>query len=394
MKKNRPLVTTVLRKTTLYSILWILLIGTVACSNGGGVPQEPLIVYTDTTLLQIPMRDGHTPVTREKPRKVILLIGDGMGLSQITAGSIAKKTPLVLEQFGFIGLVKTYSTKLITDSAAGATAMATGSKTYNGAIAMNAQQEKLPTILEKAEKEAWRTGIVTTATVTHATPACFYGHQPTRSNVNRPLAAEFLTKDIEVLMGGGWNYFKKGPEGRDLIAEAQDKGYFVTDSIQSVGAYRPDRMICLISAALPPRVEERGDFLPLATKKAIEVLSYGNQNFFLMVEGAQIDWGGHQNKSDYIVKEMLDFDKTIEQALEFAKQDGETLVVVTADHETGGYSINGGSQKTGKVEGKFTTDYHTATMVPIFAYGPGAASFVGIMDNTEIFYKLNYLMDL
>jgi alkaline phosphatase len=134
--------------------------------------------------------------------------------------------------------------------------------------------------------------------------------------------------------------------------------------------------------------------LPLATKKAIEVLSYGNQNFFLMVEGAQIDWGGHQNKSDYIVKEMLDFDKTIEQALEFAKQDGETLVVVTADHETGGYSINGGSQKTGKVEGKFTTDYHTATMVPIFAYGPGAASFVGIMDNTEIFYKLNYLMDL
>lgn len=382
------------KKSTLLASSWLLFLLIPACQQQEQAPKERPVVFMDTTLLDIPMREGQTRVTRVKPRKVILLIGDGMGLSQITAGSIAKKTPLVLEQFHFIGLVKTYSTKLITDSAAGATAMSTGSKTYNGAIAMNIKQEKLPTILEKAEKKEWRTGIVTTATVTHATPACFYGHQPTRSRVNQALAAEFLTKDIEVLMGGGWNYFKKGPEGRDLIAEAQDKGYFVTDSIQNVGAYRPDRMICLISPQLPPPVEERGNFLPLATNKAIDILSHGDKNFFLMVEGAQIDWGGHQNKSDYIISEMIDFDKAVEQAVEFAKRDGETLVVVTADHETGGYSINGGNLKKGEVKGKFTTDYHTATMVPIFAYGPGAASFTGIMDNTEIFYKLNYLMNL
>ncbi len=383
-----------LQQITLYSMVAFFLLGTSACNEKEVVPKERPIVYVDTTVLEIPMHKGLTRVTRVKPRKVILFIGDGMGLTQITAGSIAKKTPLVLEQFHFIGLVKTYSTKLITDSAAGATAMATGSKTYNGAIAMNPQQEKLPTILEKAEKADWRTGIVTTATVTHATPACFYGHQPTRSRVNQALAAEFLTKNIEVLMGGGWNYFKKGPDGRDLISEAQELGYFVTDSIESVGAYRPDRMICLISSALPPRLEERGNFLPLATSKAIEVLSYDDQKFFLMVEGAQIDWGGHQKKSDYIIEEILDFDRAIEQALEFAKRDGETLIVVTADHETGGYSINGGNEKKGEVEGEFTTDYHTATMVPIFAYGPGAASFTGIMDNTEIFYKLRYLMAL
>lgn len=367
---------------------------TSSCNQEETIPKERPVVFVDTTLLEIPINDGLTRVTRGKPRKVILFIGDGMGLTQITAGSIAKKTPLVLEQFHFIGLVKTYSTKLITDSAAGATAMSTGSKTYNGAIAMNTKQEKLPTILEKAEAADWRTGIVTTATVTHATPACFYGHQPTRSRVNRALAAEFLTKNIEVLMGGGWNYFKEGPDGRDLIAEAQEKGYFVTDSIENVGEYRPDKMICLISPKLPPPVEKRGDFLPLATSKAIDVLSYGDKNFFLMVEGAQIDWGGHQKKSDYIISELLDFDRAIEQALKFAKRDGETLVIVTADHETGGYSINGGNQKKGEVEGKFTTDYHTATMVPIFAYGPGAASFTGIMDNTEIFYKLKYLMEL
>lgn len=339
-------------------------------------------------------KEPKTFVTDDRPENVIFLIGDGMGLSHVTAGSIAKKSPLALEKFRKIGLVKTYSTKLITDSAAGATAMATGSKTYNGAISMNIHQEKLKTIVEYAEEDNWLTGIITTATVTHATPACFYGHQPTRSRVNRKLAAEFMTKNIEVLMGGGWNYFKDGLDGRDLIAEAQEKGYFVTDNIEQVGNYRPERMICLISPKLPPRIEERGDFLPLATEKAIDILSHPKSNFFLMVEGAQIDWGGHENKSDYIIEEVLDFDKAIGKALAFAEKNGNTLVIVTADHETGGYSINSGSQKEGKVEGKFTSDYHTATMVPIYAYGPGAESFTGIMDNTEIFHKLKYLMNL
>lgn len=347
-----------------------------------------------TTIQEIKEKDHTTFVSNQRPKNVIFLIGDGMGLTQITAGSIAKKTPLVLEKFRQIGLVKTYSTKLITDSAAGATAMATGSKTYNGAISMDIHQKKLKTIVEYAEEANWLTGIVTTATVTHATPACFYGHQPTRSRVNQKLAAEFMTKNIEVLMGGGWNYFKKGLDGRDLIAEAQEKGYFVTDDIEQVGDYRPEKMICLISPKLPPRIKERGNYLPLAAKKAIDILSYPKSNFFLMIEGAQIDWGGHQNQSDYIVEEMLDFDRTIQEAFDFAEKDGNTLVLVTADHETGGYSINGGSAKDGKVEGKFTSDYHTATMVPIFAYGPGAESFTGIMENTEIFYKLKYLMNI
>ena len=336
---------------------------------------------------------GQTYVTNDRPRKVILLIGDGMGLSQITAGSIVKKIPLALERCRQVGLVKTYSTKLITDSAASATAMATGQKTYNGAISMDVHQNKLKTIVEYAEEHQWRTGIVSTATVTHATPACFYGHQPTRANVNRLLAAEFLTQDIEVLMGGGWNYFKDGPDGRDLIEEAQLKGYFVTDNIDSMGGYLPQKMLCLISPQLPPRLEERGDFLPKATQKSLNILNSAKDvSFFLLVEGGQIDWGGHENKSDYIVEEMLDFDKAIENALDFAEKDGNTLVIVTADHETGGYSINAGGVDSGYVEGAFTTDYHTASMVPIFAYGPGASSFSGIMDNTEIFFKLKHLM--
>lgn len=376
---------------TALGLLSISIVLQTGCRPAPSGP--PPLIFADTTTLQINTPVGVTQVAQTRPKRIIFMIGDGMGLTQITAGLIAKKRPLALESFKQVGLVKTHSTKLITDSAAGATAMATGSKTYNGAIAMNKNQEKLPTIVEQAEAKAWRTGIVTTATVTHATPACFYGHQPKRSGVNQQLAAEFLTKNIEVLAGGGWNYFRKGPEGRDLIAEAQEQGYFVTDSIQALGEYRPERMICLISSKLPPPVEERGNFLPLATQKSIEILHRSDTGrFFLMVEGAQIDWGGHQKESPYIISEMLDFDKAIEKALAFAKIDGETLVIVTADHETGGYSINGGSMEKGTVEGKFTSDYHTATMVPIFAYGPGAASFTGIMDNTEIFYKLKYLM--
>lgn len=335
-----------------------------------------------------------TYITKSRPKNVILMIGDGMGLSQITAGAIAKQDQLALEKFRHIGLIKTYSTKLITDSAAGATAMATGSKTYNGAISMNVKQENLKTILEYAEEDGWKSGVVTTATVTHATPACFYGHQPKRSKVNRKLAAQFLAQDIEILMGGGWNYFKDGPDGRDLIEEAQEKGYFVSNDIKQVGDYRPERILCLISPLLPPKLDERGNFLPLATQKSIEILDHAKTNFFLMIEGAQIDWGGHSNKSDYLIEEMLDFDRAVAQALAFAEKDGNTLVVVTADHETGGYSINGGDLKKGEVQGKFTSDYHTATMVPVFAYGPGAESFAGVYDNTEIFFKLKHLMQV
>ena len=335
-----------------------------------------------------------TFVTKSRPKNVIFLIGDGMGLSQISAAAIVKRDGLALEQFRHIGLMKTHSTKLITDSAAGATAMASGKKTYNGAIGMGPKLDTLKTILEYAEDAGWVTGVVTTATVTHATPACFYGHQPKRNSVNRELAAQFMDHDIEVLMGGGWAYFKKGLNGRDLIEEAELKGYFVTDDINKVGDYTPKRIICLISEELPGRLKKRGDFLPKAAKKSIEVLKSNNKHFFLMIEGAQIDWGGHNKDSEYIIEEMLDFDATVAAVLEFAKKDGNTLVLVTADHETGGYSINDGNIEKGTVDGRFTSAYHTATMVPVFAYGPGAASFTGVFDNTEVFLKLKLLMGL
>jgi alkaline phosphatase len=317
-----------------------------------------------------------------------------MGLSQVTAGFIAKRGNFILEKFKYVGLVKTHSTKLITDSAAGATAMATGSKTYNGAISVDTAQKPLKTIIEFAEEYGWGTGIVTTATVTHATPACFYGHQKERRNVNRELAEEFLTKNIEVLMGGGWAYFKGGEGQEDLIEKAKGQGYHYAQSPEELPSSPAAKILCLVSPELPPRLSKRGNFLPLATEKSLASLDAHHRRFFLMIEGGQIDWGGHAKNSEYIVEEMLDFERAIERALRFAEEDGQTLVIVTADHETGGYSINGGSIKKGEVDGQFTTDYHTASFVPIFAYGPGAASFAGVFDNTEIFFKMKYLMGM
>ncbi len=374
-------------KTTSKTIFFSALFLCAACNDPAHNPNE-----YESVFLQKEDKKA-TFVTKSKPKKIILMIGDGMGLTHITAGSIAKKSPLALEKFRHIGLVKTHSTKLITDSAAGATAMATGQKTYNGAIAMDEKQNKLKTIVEIAEENDWATGIITSTHVTHATPACFFSHQAERRNVNEAVALEFLSTNIEVLMGGGWKYFNNRADGRDLLAEAEKKGYFIADNMDKFEDYIPKKTICLISPELPERYKVRGDFLPKATQKSIEILNK-NSNFFVMIEGGQIDWGGHGKNSEYIIEEMLDFDRAVAKALAFAEKDGNTLVVVTADHETGGYSINGGDLKTGEVQGAFTSDYHTATMVPIFAYGVGAESFTGVYDNTEIFFKLKYLMGL
>ncbi len=337
------------------------------------------------------------PAEEKRPKNIILMIGDGMGITHITAATIANNNKLNLERFPFVGLMKTFSTQLITDSAASATAMATGKKTYNGAIAQDSKGNKLKTIIEIAEEAKLATGIVTTSSVTHATPAAFYAHQPQRSRINRAVSAEFMTKGIEVLMGGGKRYFQKEhrkKDNRNLLYELKKKGYTVVDNVDEVGEKIPKKMVCLIADMQPKGYSRRGDFLPKATKKAAQILNQNKKGFFMVIEGAQIDWGGHSRNSKFIINEMLDFDRSVGEALDFAEADGETLVIVTSDHETGGYSINDGNLKDGVVKTKFTDDYHTAAMVPLYSSGPGAEKFSGTIDNTDIFFKVCELLDL
>ncbi len=328
----------------------------------------------------------------KKPKNIIFLIGDGMGVSHVFAGLTANKGHLFLENFKHVGFSKTQSAdSYITDSAAGGTALSTGHKTNNGAIGFDAQNKPVKTILEEAEEKGLATGLVSTSSITHATPASFISHQAGRS-MYEEIAADFLKTDIDVFIGGGTDHFTKRKDGRNLIEELKAKGYQVETEMEKIQKVKNGKLAGLTAPVHNGRMIERTDMLPVATNTALDILDNNKNGFFLMVEGSQIDWGGHASNTVYVVEDMLDFDRVIGQTLEFAAKDGETLIIVTADHETGGMALTGGSIENGVVKAAFPTTDHTAVMVPVFAYGPGAQEFTGIMENTDIFFKMKKLL--
>ena len=347
--------------------------------------------------VQIPLPEPTVEIVDGKPnypKNIILMIGDGMGLTQITAGMYRNDNSLHLERMPVIGLHKSYAyDDLITDSAAGATAFACGVKTYNGAIGVNPDTVAVKTILEEAEERNLATGMVATSTIVHATPASFIAHVKQRK-MYEDIAADFLETDIDFFAGGGKKYFdRRETDERNLYEELRAKGYTVSDYFQEdfekIDLNSANKIAYLTSDKDPLTVIKGRDYLEPISVAATNFLNKkGDENgFFLMIEGSQIDWGGHANDSEYIITEMIDFDKTIGRILDFAELDGETLVIVTADHETGGYAINPGSTQDTIVAG-FTSDYHTGVMIPVFAYGPGAELFAGIYENTAIYYKM------
>jgi alkaline phosphatase len=336
--------------------------------------------------------EKNTQAETARPTNIILMIGDGMGVSQIYAGMTASEQPLVFEKFNHIGFHKTYSANdYITDSGAGGTAMATGSKTNNGTISISPEGDTLTTILELAEENGLATGLVSTSSILHATPASFIAHNENRNNYDQ-LAEDFLKTDIEVFIGGGYANFADREDGRDLVQTLKDKDYQVLREMDEIQAVQEGKLAGLTAEKHNPKYSEgRGDMLPQATQTALNILDNNQKGFFLMVEGSQIDWGGHGNDTEYIVNEMLDFNRAIEKAMAFAESHPNTLLIVTADHETGGMGLNSGELKSQKVEAGYTTGGHTGVMVPVFAIGPGAEHFRGIYENTDVFKKMKEL---
>ncbi len=257
-----------------------------------------------------------------------------------------------------------------------------------GAIGVDATGKPIPTILEIAERNGLATGLVATCSITHATPACFISHQPSRS-LDEAIALDFLKTDIDVFIGGGRKYFSQRSDGLNLNDSLKRRGYQIANSIKEVQQITKGKLAAFLADEQQAKFSEgRGDELVKSTAAAIQLLKGNKKGLFMMIEGSQIDWGGHSNDTRYIVDEMIDFDNAIGKVLDFAAADGNTLVIITADHETGGFSIVGGDMKTGMVEGKFTTGNHTGVMIPVFAYGPGAEQFSGIYQNTEIYHKM------
>ncbi len=317
----------------------------------------------------------------EQPLNIILLIGDGMGLAQISAASFIAGG-LSLELFTELGLLKTSSgNDYITDSAAGATAYSTGEKTYNGAIGVGMDTISRQTILELAEQHGLSTGLISTCSVTHATPGSFYAHQKHRE-MHHEIAADFYGKGIDFMAGTGKPYFSierlmadgygiaTGPNQK---LDSKKQFWFYNDSIH------------------PPKAAERGNWLADMTAKGIAHLSQNKKGFFMMVEGSQIDWGGHDTDFNYTVTELIDFDKAVKVAYDFAKTHGNTLVIVTADHETGGLSLDAGDLKKKTIRHHYASTHHSGIMVPVYAYGPGASMLRGTHENTEVFRCMKLL---
>ncbi len=331
----------------------------------------------------------------KKPKNIILLIGDGMGLSQVSASLFYNDEVSNFERFPVIGLSKTSSSSdLITDSASGATAFASGIKTYNGALGVNTDTTSVKNIVEEVSVKGIATGIISTSSIVHATPAAFYTHTKSRS-MYEDIASQLVSSDIDFFAGGGTTFFNDRRDGKNLIKALEQQGFAMnTEKLHpNTAPIFPKKQGYLLAPdGMPKMVEGRGDFLSDATKLALANLSKNEEGFFLMIEGSQIDWGGHDNDANYLITELLDFDKTIGVVLDFAKQNGETLVIVTADHETGGFTL--ASDERGdynNIKPVFSTDGHSATMVPVFAEGPESSIFGGIYENTAIYTKIKSL---
>lgn len=331
----------------------------------------------------------------QEVKNVIFMIGDGMGFNQVYAAMTANGGSLAMTGMPVSGVQTTFSSdNYITDSAASGTALATGVKTRNHMVGMNPDTVAVESVMSLARKGKKATGVVVTSSLLDATPAAYYAHQPERK-MKREIAVDLLNSDIDLAMGGGKDVLAVPAGNGSVLDRMEEKGYQVVYTLEDIQALNNGKVVAVLGEdGVPSVLQGRGDYLPEAVAASIRLLNQDPDGFFLMVEGSQIDWGAHENNSEYMISETLDFDRAIEAALDFARKDGHTLVVVTADHETGGVALDRGSfeKKEGKV--KFTTGSHTGTFVPVFAYGPGAELFTGVVDNTSHKDKLLKLMGL
>jgi len=321
-------------------------------------------------------------------RNVILMIGDGMGLYHQYAAYTANKGSLNLERCHAVGIIKTSAANsYITDSAAAGTAIASGEKTNNGVLGQLPCGTRIKTMLEYAADDGRATGMVVTSELTHATPAAFVAHVNARSD-NENIALDLARSKINVAIGGGRKFFEDRSDAKNLTDSMKAKGFHVAYTVDEVKAAHNGKLLGLLAKVSPARYPARGEMLAEGVKKAINILNQNKKGFFLMVEGSQIDWAAHANNQEETISEMLDFDRAIKIAFDFAERDGNTLVIVTADHETGGMSITKGNLGTGNLSLNFATTDHTGVPVPLYAFGPGAVKFTGIYENTEILPKV------
>ena len=326
-----------------------------------------------------------TIIEPPKALNVIYMIGDGMALPQVYAAMLASGQEMTFSQFPYIGVVDTHSaSNKITDSSAGGTALATDHKTRNGMVGMNPDSIPVRSVLEILSEQGKETGIVVTCYVTHATPAVFYAKVPKRSMYEDIAMQMAESPYLNVVIGAGMKHFNQRKDSLNLVDRmVKELGWRVYDTLADIDVTCKKYAVMADANHMPPAAE-RGDFLPRAVATALQTLDNAENGFFLMVEGSQIDFACHANDSTWMMDEMMDFDAAIQVALNYAKEKGNTLVVVTADHETGGLTLPDPEGKYTNVVFDYSSRSHTCLPVMVYAYGPGAELFTGWMQNNEL----------
>lgn len=329
----------------------------------------------------------------KKVKNVILMIGDGMSLMHVYTAWAANRGKLWLENAQATGLSKTWAVKkLVTDSGSGGTSLATGVKTVYHAVGVDPDGKPLTSLVDVAKELGKDAGMAVTCRLWDATPCDFCCHNIDRDK-EEELVGDYPTSGVDFVFGGGAQKFTNRKDGRDIFKELQKKGYHVSRTLDDFFAYdKNSRIFAVPYDKDTPLPDERGDLLARASMKGISLMNQNKNGFFMMIEGSQLDDYGHFNQLDLLMKETLDFDQTVGEVMKWAAKDGETLVVVTADHETGGLTLVNGNKDEGRVECCFSSKDHTGAMVPVYAFGPGAENFTGIFENTDVFKKIQKLM--
>lgn len=331
----------------------------------------------------------------EKVKNVILIIGDGMGLGATASWMINQNyVPTCFDRAQYAAVVKTYSANSkTTDSAAAATAIATGHKTNNSMLGMLPDGSKPSSIAQLAKDKGLSTGIVVTSFVVDATPGGFYAHVKNRQD-RKDIVEDLIRFRPDVIVGGGRKYFTdKKYTNENLIDKAVNEGFsYVKTPEEFYSTWTAPVLGLFDDGKQIDEAEINSDLLTDLAGHTLEILEKNKKGFFAMIEGSHIDHAAHANNSEMVLWWMEEFDKLVNSAFDYADTHKGTLVIVTADHETGGITLVPGSKDFTKgesgLEVKYSATSHTASPVILYAYGASSWKFGGVMDNTDIFKRI------
>ena len=352
---------------------------------------------------------------KNKPKNIILLISDGMSLTQVSTYRLLKGGPnerIAVDKFPVSGIVLTHSENaIVTDSASSATAFSTGRKTNNGALGLDEDNKILENFTEIIDRYGYVSSLISTSEITHATPAAYASHVDLRWKTDE-ISLQMMESNVMTILGGGRHFFLpedlggRRSDGLNLLEQMESSRMVMTEKkeLDSFDHSYLGKVVGLFAdEALRDKEKPENhvfepsssEMLNFAINRSEKFNENGCKGFFIMLEGSQVDWAGHANDLNYLKREMQDFDEAVELALDYATQNPDTLVIATADHETGGLLIESSSPTdytAPEVKFSFNTGIgygsHTGVPVPVYAYGPGSENFTGTLDNTDIFYAM------